>query len=224
MNIINDLFGKKEGNFVQKYVISYMPVIMLVFANVGIILADIRAYDVLLRFTGVPWQALFAVLFSCAFPFILWELGWQYNKTTDNWRVFSLVMAFMAFATSVFFGVADYLGASFVIRGGNGEDITSDALLILAVILTGVHTIGAILYAYNDPDAKAKRLLRANEAAMAQFASNAKMAQTLLEKAKTVGGDLDSLKNLYGENEVQTVMAALSGEKTSNPTGGGSER
>ena len=110
MKKVSDLLqNQNEENWFERNIISNAPLIMAVFANIMVIVADVRVYDVIYRLTDSWWKALSSSA-ACAIPFLLWEIAWQYNSTTDNWRVVSLCMAGIAFCTSIFLGVADFLG------------------------------------------------------------------------------------------------------------------
>src|SRR5512138_3628150 len=106
---VSDLLQKtKDDSWFEENVVNNAPAIMSVFANLMVIAADVRAYDVVYRLTDSWWKALLAAL-SCGVTFLIWELCWQYNSTTTGWRRISLAMAGLAFITSIFLGVADYL-------------------------------------------------------------------------------------------------------------------
>jgi len=202
---------KKTSQFLQESteswfqtnIVSNAPQIIGIFANLVVVVADVRAYDVVYGLTGVWWKALLASL-ACAIPFILWELGWQYNHTTDGWRVWSLLMAGLAFATSMFLGVADYL--EFV-----GE--WTDFLLGSVVVLTGVHTVMFFLYYYNDPDVIRKRKKSQALAKMEDQNTNAEMTKFLLERGDNLLDGLKTLEAKYGPDEVANIMAILQGKK-----------
>jgi len=200
---VSDLFEEK-GSFFQDNIVANAPTIIGVFANIVVIFADYRAYDVVYQLTGVWWKALSASL-ACAIPFILWEIGWQYNHTTDNWRAASLLMAGVAFATSVFLGVADYLEFT-------GD--WTDTLLGGVVVLTGVHTVMAFLYYYNDPDVARRRYKAQTYGKMKDQKLNAEIAKQLLEDGKGILGSIDQLEAQYGEEEVGRILAILQGKKT----------
>ena len=122
---------QKEGWF-ETNIVANAPLIIGLFSNLVIIFADYRAYDVIYSLTGVWWKALAASL-ACAVPFILWEIGWQYNHTTENWRMTSLGMAGVAFATSIFLGVADYIG----LTSPAWADFLLGSVVVTTTIVTG---------------------------------------------------------------------------------------
>lgn len=208
MKNLTEIFTEEENEegFFEKHVISNMPMVLLVFANIGIIAADYRGYDVLLALTGEPWKALLVVLFSCALPFVLWEFAWQYKYATEQWRKIALAMAFVAFATSIVYGVADYVLV-------NGKTVSSALLTGGGVVLTGIHTVFALLFFYNDPQVAMKRLQTQQIAKIANANKAAKLANSLLENARTVAANKDVLNNLYGEAEVEKLLAILNGKK-----------
>ena len=142
--------------------------------------------------TGIWWKALAASL-ACAVPFILWEIGWQYNHTTENWRMTSLGMAGVAFATSIFLGVADYIGLT--------SPAWADFLLGSVVVLTGLHTVVGFLYYYNDPDV-ARRRMKAQALARAEAQRvNADMARGLLEDGRDILKTIDALKGEFSPDD-----------------------
>lgn len=195
-----------DENFVERYIISNMPIILLVFANLGIIAADYRAYDVLLTLLGKPWKAALAVAFSCAIPFVLWEMAWQYKYATTNWRRVSLGMAFLAFATSIVYGIADFVLV-------DGQTVNPVLLTSGAVVLTGVHILFGILFFYNDPRIAMKRL-QTQQIAKVQNANDAAiLANALLANAQTVGKNLQTLYDLYGKEQADILISQLQGKK-----------
>jgi hypothetical protein len=200
---ISDLLQSPKTNWFEENVVGNAPVIMAVFANAVVIFADYRAYDVVYQLTGVWWKALAASL-ACAVPFILWEIGWQYNHTTENWRLASLLMAGLAFFTSIFLGVADYLQFT-----GKWADI----LLAGVVILTGVHTIMGFLYYYNDPDVARRRRKAQALAQMQDQETNADVAKSLLESGESLLGLIDALGKRFDPDDVERVLAILQGNK-----------
>ncbi len=201
---ISGLFEQDDSWF-QSHIVSNAPTIIGVFANLVVIFADYRAYDVVYQITGVWWKALSASL-ACAVPFLLWEIGWQYNHTTDGWRTASIVMAGIAFATSLFLGVADYLQFT---------DGWSDMLLGGVVLLTGVHTVMGFLYYYNDPDVARKRYRAQADGDMEAQRINAQMAKQLLESGGTLLDEIAELETKYGEEEVQKIIDILRGKNKS---------
>ena len=217
MKSVLDMLNEKEENLIEKYVISNMPIILMIFANLGIIVADYRAYDVLNILTGSSWKALMAVVFSCAVPFVLWELAWQYKFATDGWRTVALCMAFLSFGTSIIYGLADYVGA----YDSNGVNMMATVLIGGAVVLTGIHIVFALLYFYNDPNVAMKRLQTQALGKMATANTNAVLANTILAQAKDVNAAQRVLVDIYGEQEANNAMALLTGKKEIvNPTSG----
>ncbi len=196
---------EQNSNWFQENIVSNAPTIIGVFANLVVIFADYRAYDVVYQITGVWWKALSASL-ACAVPFLLWEIGWQYNHTTDGWRITSLIMAGIAFATSLFLGVADYL------QFANGW---SDMLLGGVVLLTGVHTVVGFLYYYNDPDVARRRYRAQADGEMESQRINAQMAKQLLESGGELLDEIAELETKYGEEEVRNIINILRGKNKS---------
>ena len=194
---------QKEGWF-ETNIVANAPLIIGLFSNLVVIFADYRAYDVVYSLTGVWWKALAASL-ACAVPFILWEIGWQYNHTTENWRMTSLGMAGVAFATSIFLGVADYIGLT--------SPAWADFLLGSVVVLTGLHTVVGFLYYYNDPDV-ARRRMKAQALARAEAQRvNADMARGLLEDGRNILKTIDALKGEFSPDDVEAVLAILNGKR-----------
>jgi len=195
---------KSEESWFRRKIIANAPFVIVIFANFVVIFADVRAYHVVFQLTGIWWQALGASL-ACAIPFLLWEIGWQYNYTTDNWRRLSLLMAGLAFVTSIVLGIADYIGMSSI--------EWANLLLALVVLLTGVHTIMGFLYFYNDPDVARKRRKAQALAKMDDQRINAQVARQLLRDGR---GLMDEIRKLEGEftaEEVEQVMAILNNKK-----------
>ena len=190
---------QKEGWF-ETNIVANAPLIIGLFSNLVVIFADYRAYDVIYSLTGIWWKALAASL-ACAVPFILWEIGWQYNHTTENWRMTSLGMAGVAFATSIFLGVADYIGLT--------SPAWADFLLGSVVVLTGLHTVVGFLYYYNDPDV-ARRRMKAQALARAEAQRvNADMARGLLEDGRDILKTIDALKGEFSPDDVEAVLPIL---------------
>jgi len=204
---ISDLLQADKPNWFQDNVISNAPSIIGGFANLVVIFADYRAYDVIYNLTGSWWKALSASL-ACAIPFILWEIGWQYNHTTDTWRTWSLYMAGLAFFTSLFLGVADYLNFT-------GE--WTGLLLGGVVILTGVHTVVGFLYYYNDPDVARRRHKSQALGTMLDQETNAQVARQLLESGRGLLGVISELEKTFDPEDVEAVMNILQGKKKSSP-------
>lgn len=204
---ISDFLQEQKGNWFDDYVVANAPLIMAVFANFVVIFADYRAYDVIFKLTGIWWKALAASL-ACAIPFILWEIGWQYNHTTDNWRIASLVMAGLAFGTSVGLGIADYVGFT---------SAWADMLLAGVVVLTGIHTVMGFLYYYNDPDVARRRRKAQALGKMQDEQLNAEVARTLLEDGDSLLGLLSQLEQRYEPEEVQKIIAMLQGRRINAP-------
>jgi hypothetical protein len=203
MNKISDLLGE-ESNWFQDNIVQRAPALMALFANAVVIIADYRAYDVLYVLTASWWKALFVVLGACAIPFLLWEISFQYNHTTDFWRVVSLLMSGLAFVTSLILGVADYLGF---------DGVWSDILLGGGVVVGGIHAVVGFLYYYNDPDVARKRRKAQTLAMMADQQSNTDVAKMLLANGKDVLAIINSLKGQYNPDDVDAVLAILRGKK-----------
>jgi hypothetical protein len=208
MTKVSSLLQEEKQGWFQEKVVSNAPLIIGIFANLVVIVADIRAYDVIYNLTGSWWKALSASL-ACAVPFILWEIGWQYNHTTDAWRTWSLIMAGLAFATSIFLGVADFLNFT-------GE--WTNILLGGVVILTGVHTVMGFLYYYNDPDVARRRHKAQALGMMLDQELNAEVASQLLESGTNLLSVIDALGKKYDPEDVETVMNILQGKKKTSPT------
>jgi len=203
---IVDLLDDNNSSWFQDNIVSNAPVIIAVFANFVVIFADVRAYDVVYKLTGSWWKALSASL-ACAIPFILWEIGWQYNHTTDAWRRWSLFMAGIAFFTSIFLGVADFLDFS-------GE--WADILLGGVVVLTGLHTVMGFLYYYNDPSVARKRHKAQAIGTMLDRQMNARVAKELLKSGRDLLAVMKELEKEYNPEDVDAVMAILRGKKRPN--------
>lgn len=206
---ITDLLEESKGEgWFQENIVSHAPVIMAIFANFVVIVADVRVYDVIYRLTGSWWKALSSSL-ACAIPFILWEIAWQYNHTTDTWRKWSLGMAGLAFATSLFLGVADFLNFT-------GEFWTN-VLLGCVVVFTGLHTVVGFLYYYNDPDVARRRRKAQNLAEMLDNQMNAETAEALLAHGSNVLAMIEQLEKRYSPEEVEGIMNILRGKRQEKP-------
>jgi hypothetical protein len=210
MKKVSDLLQDEKGSWFQDKIVANAPTIIGVFANFVVIFADIRAYDVVYSLTGSWWKALSASL-ACAVPFILWEIGWQYNHTTDTWRSWSLAMAGLAFVTSIFLGVADFLNFT-------GE--WADVLLGAVVILTGVHTVVGFLYYYNDPDVARRRHKAQALGKMLDQEMNAQVAEQLLQSGQGLLSVIKELEKTYDPDDVAAVMNILQGKRKDAPSVG----
>lgn len=200
---VSDLLREKNDSWFKVNVAGNAPFLMAVFANFVVLVADYRVYDVIYQMTGSWWKALSASL-ACAVPFVLWEIGWQYNHTTENWRVISLIMAGLAFLTSIVLGVADFVGFT---------NEWADILLGGVVVLTGLHTVVGLLYYYNDPDvARARRKSQAL-AKMQDQEQNAEVAKNLLANGQGLLAVIEELEKRYGVDDVEKVLAILTGNK-----------
>lgn len=200
---VSDLLREKNDSWFKVNVAGNAPFLMAVFANFVVLVADYRVYDVIYQMTGSWWKALSASL-ACAVPFVLWEIGWQYNHTTENWRVISLLMAGLAFLTSIVLGVADFVGFT---------NEWADILLGGVVVLTGLHTVVGLLYYYNDPDvARARRKSQAL-AKMQDQEQNAEVAKNLLANGQGLLAVIEELEKRYGVDDVEKVLAILTGNK-----------
>lgn len=202
------LIQSQEDGWFERVIVANAPLIMGWFANIVVIIADVRAYDVVYRLTGSWWKALSASL-ACAVPFILWEIAWQYNHTTENWRKTSLGMAGFAFATSLFLGVADFLNFT----GG-----WTNWLLGGVVVATGVHTVMGFLYYYNDPDVARRRLKAQKLGEMQDQELNAQVAETLLQSGNDLLATIEALGRKYDPDEVEKVLNILQGKKMEKPS------
>jgi len=160
--------------------------------------------------TGIWWKAL-AASFACAVPFILWEIGWQYNHTTENWRKASLAMAGLAFLTSIVLRVADYVGMT--------SPEWANFLLASVVVLTGVHTVVGFLYYYNDPDVARRRRKAQAMAQMLDQETNAAVAEQLLKSGKSLLEVIAGLEGQYDSEDVEAVLRILQGGKKEKPSG-----
>lgn len=200
---VSDLLQPEKPDWFQEHVVANAPMWIAIFANFVVIFADYRVYDVMYQLSHVWWKALSASL-ACAIPFILWEIAWQYNHTTENWRLVSLLMAGVAFGTSIVLGVADYVGFT--------SDY-ADLLLGGVVILTGAHTVIGFLYYYNDPDVARKRRKAQALAKMQDQQINADVAKQLLENGNTLLEFIRSLEGKYDVDDVERVLAILEGRK-----------
>lgn len=206
---ITDLLNENKGNWFEENIVNNAPMIVAIFANFVVVVADIRVFDVIYNLTGSWWKALSASL-ACAVPFLMWEIAWQYNHTTDNWRTTSLGMAGLAFATSIVLGVADFLNFT----AGYWENI----LLGGVVVLTGVHTVVGFLYYYNDPDVARKRRKSQALAKMMDNELNAEVAETLLMQGSNLLDIVGKLEGKYSPEEVEGILNILQGKKQSAPT------
>jgi hypothetical protein len=193
--------GKKSNGWFEDNIVANAPLIMGVFANLLVLAMSVRAFDVVFRLTGVWWKALFAAL-SSEVAFLLWEIGWRYNKTTDFWRKVSLVMAGLAFFTSLFLGVADYL---------NFTGFWANVLLVGVVGVMGVHTIVFLLYYYNDPDVLARRRKSQLEGKMQALRNASNQAKTVLGEGKELLEAIQALKRAYPPEDVRFVLKYLTG-------------
>lgn len=206
---VSDLLQEqKETSWFQEHVVSNAPAIIAIFANFVVIFADYRVYDVIYQLTGSWWKALASSL-ACAVPFLLWEIGWQYNHTSDNWRTCSLVMAGVAFLTSTVLGVADYVGMT------SPEWVSF--LLGSVVILTGIHTVVGFLYYYNDPDVARSRRKAQALGAMLDAQLNADVTEQLLREGEGLLASVNRLGQRYDPEEVEAIMNILRGKKQSGP-------
>ena len=194
-----------EG-WIEKHVISNAPLLVVAFSNLVVIISDWRAYDVIYNLSGSVWKAL-AASFACAIPFIMWEVSWQYNHTTEAWRKVSLVMAGLAFVTSVGLGVADFVPTA------DSNSVVAAWLLGGVVIATGLHTIIGFLYYYNDPDVARKRRKAQSLAAMVDQEMNAEVAENLLQNGNALLSAIAKLEAQYSPEEVEAVLRILRGEK-----------
>lgn len=205
---ISEMLQEQEGEgwFARTFV-AHAPLIVAIFANFVVVISDVRAYDVVYRLTTSWWKALAASL-ACAIPFIIWEIAWQYNHTTDSWRKTSLGMAGLAFGMSIFLGVADFLYTS--VEWAN-------LILVSVVIATGIHTVVGFLYFYNDPDVARRRRKAQSLAKMLDHETNANVAEQLLESGRGLLGVIEALKQQYDPEDVERVMAILAGRKVEAP-------
>jgi hypothetical protein len=202
MNIRGFLGNEKKSNgWFEDNVVANAPLIMGVFANLLVVAMSVRAFDVVFRLTGVWWKALFAAL-SSEIAFLLWEIGWRYNKTTDFWRKVSLIMAGVAFFTSLFLGVADYL---------NFTGFWANVLLVGVVGVMGVHTIVFLLYYYNDPDVLARRRKSQLDGKMQALRNASNQAKTVLGEGKELLEAIQALKRAYPPEDVRFVLKYLTG-------------
>jgi hypothetical protein len=206
---IADLLQGDNNNWWNNKIVANAPLIMLIFANLFIIAADIRAYDVLFRLTASWWKAAMAVIGGCALPFVIWEISWQYNHTTEAWRTVSLIMAGIAFATSLFLGIADYLGFQ-------GE--WSVVLLAGIIIVSGIHVVIGLLYYYNDPDVARRRHKAQALGTMQDQQLNAQVAEHLLEHGRGLLGLIERLEKEFDPEDVKAVLRILDGKKKNEPT------
>lgn len=197
----------KDESWFEQYVVGNSPIIMAVFANFVVLIADYRVYDVIYQMTGTWWKALSASL-ACAVPFVLWEIAWQYNHTTEGWRITSLIMAGLAFVTSIVLGVADFVGI---------DQTWADALLAAVVVLTGIHTVTALLYVYNDPDVARRRRRKQAHARMLDSQQNAEEAERLLVDGSKLLGLIEGLEAKFGPDDVREIMALLKGVRIDTP-------
>jgi hypothetical protein len=206
---VSDLLtNSKDDGVFEQYIVNNAPLLMAVFANLMVIVADVRVFDVVYKLTDSWWKALSASA-ACAIPFLLWEIAWQYNSTTDGWRQVSLGMAGLAFATSIFLGVADFLGF---------DGIWASWLLGGVVVLTGVHTIVGLLYLYNDPDVARKRHKSQSLAKMVDQELNAQVATQLLESGSDLLATIQQLESKYGADDVEKILGILQGKRQEKPT------
>lgn len=203
------LFEDERESVWQKWVVGNAPTIVAIFANFVVIVSDIRAYDVIYQLTGSLWKALAASL-ACAAPFIIWEIAWQYNHTSDQWRTVSLLMAGLAFGTSLVLGVADYIVT-------DPDNVLAAWLLGGVVITTGLHTVVGFLYYYNDPDV-ARRRRKAQALGMMQDQQlNAEVAKTLLENGRGILGIIGQLEREFDPEDVEKILSMLRGKKSDMP-------
>jgi hypothetical protein len=204
---------ENDDGFMEKYVVSNAPLIVAVFCNIVVIISDYRAYDVVFNLTGEVWKALSASL-ACAIPFLMWEISWQYNHTTNAWRTVSLVMAGIAFATSIVLGVTDFIATP------DSDVVVANWLLGGVVIVTGIHTVMGFLYFYNDPDVARKRRKSQSMAAMMDQEQNAEVAENLLNSGNALLGMIAQMEQKYSPEEVEAVLRILRGQKQAKPTEG----
>lgn len=202
------LIEQRADSWFERTVVANAPTIMGWFANIVVVIADVRAYDVVYRLTESWWKALSASL-ACAVPFVLWEIAWQYNHTTETWRRWSLVMAGFAFATSLFLGVADFL---------NFTGIWTNWLLGGVVVATGAHTVMGFLYYYNDPDVARRRFKAQALGSMQDQQLNAAVTENLLENGQALLAFMETLGNRFSVEEVEKIMSILQGKRFDKPS------
>ena len=210
---ISDLLQAQsdESGWIEKNIVSNAPLLVALFANFVVIISDVRAYDVIYNLTGSVWKAL-AASFACAIPFIMWEVSWQYNHTTEPWRKASLVMAGIAFATSLALGVADFIPTA------DTDGTVAAWLLGGVVVATGLHTVMGFLYYYNDPDVARKRNKAQALAKMLDQELNAQVAGNLLESGRNLLDVISSLEGQYDPEDVAAVLRILEGKKREAPS------
>ena len=199
---ISDLLQSDGNNFSDR-IVAQAPLIMVIFANIVIIIADVRAYDVLYTLTGSWWKSAMAVVGGCAAPFVIWELSWSYNHTTESWRTISLLMAGFAFATSLFLGIADYTG---------WQGAWTGWLLAGVVLATGLHAVIGLLYYYNDPDVARRRHKAQALGKMQDQQLNAQVASHLLENGRGLLNIISTLEKQYDPDDVTAVLRILEGK------------
>ena len=215
-NKISEVLQEQKGEgFFQEHIVANAPILIAVFANFVVIFADYRVYDVIYQLTGSWWKALGSSL-ACAIPFLLWEIGWQYNHTTDEWRIVSLCMAGLAFVTSIVLGVADYVGMT--------SPEWASFLLGSVVILTGIHTAVGLLYYYNDPDVARKRRKAQALGTMLDAQQNAAVTELLLQEGDALLGAIEKLKQKYDPEDVEIITNILKGKKQQGPKATGFKR
>jgi hypothetical protein len=202
---------RESEGWIEKHVVANAPLIVAAFSNFVVIVSDVRAYDVIHSLTGSVLKALAASL-ACAIPFIMWEVSWQYNHTTDTWRQVSLWMAALAFITSITLGIADFVPTL------DTDSVVASWLLGGVVVTTGIHTVVGFLYYYNDPDVARRRRKAQSLAQMVDQELNAQVAANLLENGNTLLGTIAQLENKYSPEEVEAVLRILRGEKQEKPT------
>lgn len=146
----DEVFGNSDGKFDIKDLPNGAPAIVAIIADLVMLVAEIRVYEVGYKLTGVFWLAIGFVAIS-SIPFYLGQLAWLYNKANKAQRVTAIILIFMGLIVSAYYGLADFLmGQSVTVGNVQTDAIDVSTLYMLAVVGTGTLIVLALFYMLVD--------------------------------------------------------------------------
>jgi hypothetical protein len=193
---------------------QYAPTAALVAFNFGLLLADIRAYEVLKSpaVYGRWWLALITVLFGFAF-FVLYEVLWRYPYACQAQRVISFAGMVVAALFSLTMGAADYFLGQTGVDNYYLTGFTVTTLSVIAIVAGALLLSGLFAFYLIDPRILARWRLHSESEKLKDEAERAEMIRQALEAKRRQASAEAAIIREYGPDAYRIMANRLAGKR-----------